>query len=101
MYIHALISATSKKEAESISLALTKKKLVAGTLITSGYSRYWWKNKLVTKKYWNISAFTVTRNKQQIIALIEKMHSDECPIIAFFQMDGNPKFMHWVKSSVR
>jgi uncharacterized protein involved in tolerance to divalent cations len=101
MYIQALISATSKKEAESISLALTKKKLVAGTLITSGYSRYWWKRELVTKKYWNISAFAMTQNKKRIVILVERLHSDECPIIAFFQMDGNAKFLRWVKSSIR
>ncbi|MBI5061392.1 MAG: divalent cation tolerance protein CutA [Candidatus Aenigmarchaeota archaeon] len=46
-FCRVLISAANKKEADSISDALVKKKLIAGSLITNGPSRYWWKGRIV------------------------------------------------------
>lgn len=40
-FCQVLISATSKEEADKISDALVENKIVAGTLITKGDSRYW------------------------------------------------------------
>lgn len=95
-----IISATSRREANRISDALVKKRLVAGTLILKGDSRYWWKKKIVRKTYWNIQAFSIQRNKTKIIAIVKKIHSDECPIITFTRIDGNQEFLKWVKESV-
>lgn len=100
-FCHALISATSKKEANAISDTLVKKRLIAGSLIVKGDSRYWWKGKVVEKQYFNISAFSLMKNKSKIIEEIKKIHSDECPIIAFFDIDGNEEFLRWIKESVQ
>lgn len=94
------MSATDKEEANRISDSLVKKKLIAGTLITSGDSRYWWNNKVVEKIYYNISAFSIIKNKARIISEIKKIHSDKCPIISFFKIDGNEEFLSWIKESV-
>ncbi|MBU0635487.1 divalent-cation tolerance protein CutA [Candidatus Micrarchaeota archaeon] len=99
-FCQVLVSATSQEEANQISDALVTKKRVAGSLILKGPSRYWWKEKIVEKEYYNIQAFSLTKNKAVIIAEVKKIHSDDCPIIAFFAMDGNKEFLDWVKESV-
>jgi len=100
-FCQVLISATSKKEADAISDALVKKKLIAGSLIIKGPSRYWWEGRIVEKDYYNVQAFSLVKNKQKIISEVKKIHSDDCPIIAFFEMDGNSEFLAWVKKSVQ
>jgi len=40
------------------------------------------------------------KNKHKIIKEVKKVHSDECPIIAFFEIDGNEEFLDWIKDSV-
>jgi len=99
-FCQVLISATNRKEANKISDTLVKKKLIAGSLILKGPSRYWWEGKIVEKKYYNIQAFSLMKNKSKIIPEVKKLHSDECPIIAFSRIDGNDEFLKWVKESV-
>ena len=99
-FCQVLISATSREEANKISDNLVTKKLIAGSLIIKGQSRYWWEGKIVEKEYYNVQTFSLTRNKEKVIEEVKKIHSDECPIIAFFDMDGNKEFLDWVKDSV-
>ncbi len=40
------------------------------------------------------------RNKEKIISEVRKVHSDECPIVAFFKIDGNEDFLKWIEESV-
>ncbi|MFA6269324.1 MAG: divalent cation tolerance protein CutA, partial [archaeon] len=84
-FCQILISAVNRKEANKIADSLVIKKMVAGTLITKGPSRYWWNNQIVEKEYYNISAFSLIKNKQKIIIEVKKLHSDKCPIIPFFK----------------
>lgn len=100
-FCQILISATTKKEANKISDILVKKKLIAGSLIIKGPSRYWWAGKIVEKVYYNVQVFSLFKNKSAIISEVKKLHNDECPIIAFFAMDGNKEFLEWIKSSVK
>jgi len=95
-----LVSATSREEANKISDSLVLKKLAAGSLIVAGPSRYWWQGKIVEKEYFNISLFSLLKNKNKIIAEVKKLHSDKCPIIVFTKIDGNKEFLDWVKESV-
>ena len=96
-----LISATSEKEAIKISDTLVRKKFVAGSLIIKGPSRYWWQGKIVEKEYYNVQAFSLSKNKAKIISEVKKIHSDKCPIIAFIKIDGNDEFLKWVQKSVK
>ena len=100
-FCQVIISATSKKEADSISDSLVAKKLIAGSLIIKGPSRYWWNDKIVEKEYYNIQAFSLMKKKDQIINDVKKIHSDECPIIAFTIIDGNKEFLDWIKEFVQ
>ena len=100
-FCQVLISAANKKEADRISESLVAKKLVAGSLIFKGSARYWWHAKIVEKQYYNISAFSLIKNKRGIIREVKRMQSDECPIIAFNKIDGNKEFLDWIKRSVK
>lgn len=100
-FCRVLISATNKKEADKISDILVRNKLLAGSLIIKGPSRYWWEGKIVEKIYYNVQGFSLMRNKPKIILKVEKIHSDKCPIIAFIKIDGNEKFLKWIKESVK
>lgn len=99
-YCQITISATNKKEADNISDNLVKKKLIAGSLIIKGPSRYWWDNKIVEKIYYNIQAFSLVKHKNKIIKEVKKIHSDKCPIIFFSKIDGNLEFLDWIDRSV-
>jgi len=59
-----------------------------------------WEGKIVEKEYYNIQAFSLIKNKEQIIKEIKKIHSDKCPIIAFIKIEGNQEFLDWIKNSV-
>ncbi len=100
-YCQVTISATSKAEANRISDMLVKEKLMPGTLIIHGPSRYWWKGKIVEKIYYNVKGFTLRKHKTEIIRAVKKVHTDQCPIIAFVPIDGNKEFLVWIHSSVR
>lgn len=101
-YYRLLISATSEDEADQILDLLTQKKFVAGGLISSGKSRYWWNKEIVEKVYFNISAFCPALKKDEIIRVVEEIHSDETPIIAFFKIEfGNSSFLKWIDDSCR
>ena len=96
-FYHAIISATSKREAETILGTLLRKRLVSGGLITSGKSMHWWKGKIDVEPYWNISAFTVKKHQNTVITEVRKLHKDETPIISFFKIDyGNRDFLAWI-----
>ncbi|MDO8559219.1 MAG: divalent cation tolerance protein CutA [bacterium] len=99
-FCQTLISATTKKEADKISDTLIKKRLIAGSLVIKGPSRYWWGGKIVEKEYYNIQGFTLLKNKSKIISEVKKIHSDKCPIIAFIKIDGNSEFLKWIKESI-
>lgn len=100
IFCQVLISAPTRREANNISDNLVMKKLVAGSLITKGPSRYWWRGKIVEKVYHNVWAFSLVKNKSKIIYAVKKIHSDKCPIIAFFEIDGNEEFLKWIVESV-
>ena len=99
-FCSVLINAISQEEANKISDVLVKGKLVAGSLITKGPSRYWWEGEIVEKEYYNIQAFSLMKNKSKITSEVKKIHSDKCPIIALFKIDGNDEFLNWIKESV-
>lgn len=96
MYCRVRISATSE-EANAISRILVEKKLVAGTMIYKGNCHYWWNKEIVEKMYWNVGAFSLIKHKDSIIDEVKKLHTDECPIVAFNEIDGNEEFLEWIK----
>lgn len=100
-FCQILISATTEKEANAIAEKLLTHRYVAGTFITKGDSKFWWKRKLRDQEYYNISCFSTEVNKLPIIKTVKEIHSDEIPIISFNEIDGNREFLEWIEKSVR
>lgn len=100
MHLKAVISATSREEAEQICDKLLDDNLVAGTLITDGDSRYHWKGDIVNETYYNINCYTLESNKQEVIDTVREIHSDETPIIEYTEIDGNQDFLEWIEGNV-
>jgi uncharacterized protein involved in tolerance to divalent cations len=74
---------------------------VAGGLITSGESQYWWLNKRVRKIYFNISVWTIGSNRARIISEVQAVHKDKVPMIAFFKVDrANQEFLDWILNNL-
>lgn len=98
-FCSVLINAINQEEANKISDALVKGKLVAGSLITNGPSRYWWEGEIIEKEYYNIQAFSLMKNKSRIITEVKKIHSDKCPRIwrgfCLVQKPEMPIFLLW------
>lgn len=99
-YIHVLISAENRKEVDKIIDVLLEKRLIAGSLITKGPSKLWWKGKIVELTYFNISAFTINKHKKAIAEEVKKISKEEVPIIAFFDMEGNKEFLSWIDENI-
>jgi uncharacterized protein involved in tolerance to divalent cations len=99
-FCYIVISATSREEADRISEVLVEKKLIAGSLILKGDSRFWWKGRVENEPYWNVHAYSLIRNKERVIEEVEGMHKDEVPIIAFLKIDGNEKFLNWIREEI-
>ncbi|MBI2640999.1 divalent cation tolerance protein CutA [Candidatus Roizmanbacteria bacterium] len=57
-YFQVFISAEDRKQADRILDSLLEKKLVAGGMLLSGPSKFWWKGKITNMSYSNISTFT-------------------------------------------
>lgn len=79
--------------------ALLNKKLVAGGMLLNGPTRFWWKGKVTSKKYFNISAFTKFTHKQAIIAEVKRQSSEE-PMVWFVEIDGNVELFTWIRKTV-
>lgn len=101
-YYRAWISATSQQEAEKILDLLLEQKLVAGGLITKGVSHHWWQGKIDKEPYWNISAFTLKKHRDEIIKLVKANSKDETPVISFHKIDyGNQDFLAWIEKNTK
>lgn len=99
-YLHVLISAESKEQADAILDALLEKKLVSGGLISHGPARFWWKGVITEMEYYNISTFTLAHHKEALIEEVERISVEEVPIVACTPLEGNKKFLEWIESSL-
>lgn len=100
MYRKVIISAPTRSEAQDISEKLIKEKLVAGCRITVGDSLYWWDGKVRDEEYYNISCYSTEVNVDEIIEIVEDIHSDDTPIVEVSEIDGNTDFLDWIEENV-
>jgi periplasmic divalent cation tolerance protein len=101
MHLKAVISATSREEAEELCDKLLEENLIAGSLILEGDSRYHWKGEIVDETYFNVHAYTMERAKQEVIEKVREIHSDETPIVEYTEIDGNQDFINWIDRNIR
>ncbi|OGK18101.1 hypothetical protein A2866_02935 [Candidatus Roizmanbacteria bacterium RIFCSPHIGHO2_01_FULL_39_8] len=100
-YFQVFISAEDRKQADKILDSLLRKKLVAGGLLLSGPSRFWWKGKIVDMNYYNISTFTQENYKEKIIEDVKKISVEEVPMIWFITMEESKEFINWIDKSLK
>lgn len=92
-YLQVTISAENKKQADDLLNALLKKKLVVGGLLLNAPARFWWKGEIVDMNYYNISAFTTRKNKEEIIRVVKKVSVEEIPMVWFVNFEGNKELL--------
>lgn len=98
-----IVTASGKKEAETISRTLLKKKLIACANILNGAtSLFWWKGKLEKAREAVILMKTTQKRAKTVTAQIKRLHSYENPeIIGFEIQEGSVNYLRWVAESVR
>lgn len=98
--ISVYITASSKKEAENISLHLLNKKLIACANIFPIESLYSWKGEMKKEKEFVLLCKTLSRNYKHVKLEVEKIHSYKCPCILKFNIKANDKYGIWVKEQL-
>ncbi|KXK10426.1 MAG: hypothetical protein UZ22_OP11002000729 [Microgenomates bacterium OLB23] len=59
--------------------------------------RFFWKEQLVDLQYFNVTAFTVEKHKEAIIAEVKKVTGEDLPMIWFTEIDGSEELLAWIK----
>ena len=99
-FLQVWISAENKEQADNIMNALLDEKLIVGGQMISAPARFWWKKEIVDMDYVSINSFTLEKNKQKIIEVVEKVSVEEVPMISFTEFTGNEKFTKWIEETL-
>ncbi len=96
------VTASSRDEAEKISLALVEEKLAACvTLIPEVYSRYWWQGKIESGPECLLVMKTFSSHFKRLSARIHELHSYKVPeILAIPVVMGSPPYLSWMKDTL-
>jgi periplasmic divalent cation tolerance protein len=95
------IPCTNNKEAQKISLALLKKKLIACANIIPASSFYLWKGSIENSEEFVIIGKTMEEKFPALEKHVSMLHSYECPCIAAWKIDHvNKKYHDFVKASL-
>lgn len=95
-----LINTFLKEELDEILDALLAKKLIACADISPVHSRYCWKAKIADEQRFQAVAYTLADKKDEVIKVVEEMHSDDIPGIIVTPVEANKKYEDWVKESL-
>ncbi|MEK6564347.1 MAG: divalent-cation tolerance protein CutA [Candidatus Omnitrophota bacterium] len=103
MYIVALVTASSKEEADKIAQGLLEDKLAACVNIIPGVESYfWWQDKIDRAK----EALLVIKTKKELfnklVGKVKSLHSYSVPeIISLPIISGNKDYLKWINDSTR
>jgi len=101
-YVVIFITAGSSKEAKRIARRLVDERLVAcANVLGEVDSIFWWKGKLDHAKERLVIAKTKTSKLDEIVELVERIHSYELPeIIALPIVGGSQAYLNWIGESI-
>ena len=103
MHIVILITTKDTKEAEKISRALVKQKLIACANIVKGIkSFFWWEGKVERAN----EVLLILKTKQsffkKIVKTVKALHSYSVPeVIALPIVRGHKDYLRWIDASCR
>ena len=101
-HIFVYVTASSRSEAESISEAVIRERLVACTNIIDDMSAlFWWDGAVQQEKEVVLIAKTTAKAFPVLSARIKKLHSYECPCIVGLPIAiGDPGYLKWIEEEV-
>ena len=93
-----LITASTRKEAETIARILVEKKLAAcANIFPEIFSLYWWKGKICEDKEIFLTAKTTSRLFSALCREVKAIHSYDVPEIVFLPIqDGSEEYLNWI-----
>lgn len=102
-YIIVLMTASNKKEAESITHQLLEEQLIAcANILESVSSLFWWKEKIEQE---NESLVLMKSNEKlfkPLVQRIKQLHSYEVPeILALPIIDGFESYLNWMRTNLK
>ena len=97
----AYIICKDKREAQSISIHLLKKRLIACANIFPVNSLYWWHHRIVNESENVIIAKTNGKNFRKIVGEVKKVHSYKIPCILNINTKANKDYEDWMKREMR
>jgi periplasmic divalent cation tolerance protein len=95
------VTCRDSKEAEKLSNALLKQKLIACSNMIRIESMYSWKGKIERSSEILIIAKTSKKNTKKAEALIKKLHSYEVPAIIRIESKSSKEFEKWSDSVMK
>ena len=95
------MTAPTKTEAKEIVMELLEHGLIAcANILPGAESFYVWNEEIQHEKEVVVIFKANTKNEAQIIKIVRKIHSYECPCIVFVPIaNGSADFLKWVKES--
>jgi periplasmic divalent cation tolerance protein len=86
------------KEAKKIGRVLVEKRLAACANVLSPIaSLFWWEGEVQEAQEAAFIAKTTELNVPELIAVVKKHHSYDCPCIVTLDIEtGNPDFLKWI-----
>ncbi len=101
-YIVITTLCDNKDIANKIINILLEKKLVAGTQLSTVYSKYWWNNQLEECEEYKLEFRTKENLFKEIEHEIELIHNYEVAEISYYEIKGASKdFLDWIDNSVK
>ncbi len=102
-HVFVYITTSSRKEAEAISEAIIRERLVACTNIIDNMSAlFWWDDAVQKEKEVILIAKTTADAFPRLSSRVNELHSYECPCIIGMPISmGNPDYLTWIDEEVR
>lgn len=91
----------SKKDADTISRSLLKKKLCVCAIAFPARSIYWWDSKLTSSNEYLILLKTTKKLALKLEKELQKIHPYEIPCILSWDIDSNAAYKKWSEGIIR
>lgn len=102
-HVFVYITTSSRDEAEALSKAVIRERLVACTnIIPSMSALFWWNGAVQKEQEVVLVAKTTADVFDRLAERVKALHSYECPCIIGLPVTmGNPDYLAWIDKEVR